>query len=106
MVTMSMTVETWTVTLEQTLLVVIILGRWLMPKGEMTREQLSSLLLVYLGTASDIVDFLTLLNEPNVLKSHAFVYATLVIWTWSLMQVNCPLQIILYENIAIAHFHL
>ena len=36
-----------------------------MPKGELTREHLSALLLMYLGTASDIVDFLTNRNQTS-----------------------------------------
>lgn len=84
----NLTTVDWTMGLEQVLLVVIIFARWLMPKGELSRDQLSSLLLVYMGTASDIVDFLTLLAEPNVMDSTAFVYATLTMWSWSLMQVN------------------
>ena len=45
--------------------------------------------LVYMGTASDIVDFLTLLGEPVVVKGESgFVYATLAVWSWSLMQVR------------------
>ena len=33
----------------------IIIGRWLMPRGKMTRDQLSALLIGYVGTAADIV---------------------------------------------------
>ena len=83
-----LSLEDWTVALEQVLLVLMIVGRWLMPKGELSRDQLSALLLIYLGTASDIVDFLTLLAEPNVIQNTTFMYATLAIWTWSLLQVR------------------
>jgi len=42
----------WTQIVEQTLLLVLIIGRWLLPVGKtMTRDQLSQLLLVYIGTA-------------------------------------------------------
>ncbi len=34
--------------LEQLLLVVLIIGRWLLPKGDISREQLSQILLAYL----------------------------------------------------------
>ena len=51
----------WTQIVEQTLLLVLIIGRWLLPVGKtMTRDQLSQLLLVYIGTAGEkeiIVDF-------------------------------------------------
>ena len=69
------------------MLVIIIVGRWLLPKGELTREQLSSLLLNYLATASDIVDFFGITNEDDALKENkVFVYSVLTLWTWSLMQ--------------------
>lgn len=46
----------WTQIVEQTLLLVLIIGRWLLPVGKtMTRDQLSQLLLVYIGTAGKIV---------------------------------------------------
>jgi hypothetical protein len=45
----------WTQIVEQTLLLVLIIGRWLLPVGKtMTRDQLSQLLLVYIGTAGKI----------------------------------------------------
>jgi len=44
----------WTQIVEQTLLLVLIIGRWLLPVGKtMTRDQLSQLLLVYIGTAGN-----------------------------------------------------
>jgi hypothetical protein len=52
----------WTQIIEQTLLLVLIIGRWLLPVGKtMTRDQLSQLLLVYIGTAGKI-EILFLLN--------------------------------------------
>ena len=37
------------------LILLIIVGRWLLPRGELTRDQLSSLLLVYVANAADIM---------------------------------------------------
>ena len=37
--------EQWSKILEQLLLVVLILGRWLLPKGKMSRDQFSQLML-------------------------------------------------------------
>lgn len=48
--------EEWCKILEQMLLLILIIGRWLLPKGEITREQLSQLLLVYIGMAADIIE--------------------------------------------------
>jgi Transmembrane protein 26 len=47
--------ETWVTLIEQFLMLVLIIGRWLLPKGDLTRDQLSQLLLVYIGK-----------NESNV----------------------------------------
>ena len=62
---------------------------WLVPlSGDMSREELSSLLLNYLGTAADIIDFLSILSEPNIVKTGPYLYAVLVTWTFSLLQVR------------------
>lgn len=45
--------------LQQQLIFVLILGRWMLPKGKLTRDQLSQLLLVYIGIAADILEFST-----------------------------------------------
>ena len=52
--------------LEQLLLLILILGRWLLPKGALTHDQLSQLLLVYIGTAADIVEFFDAFKEDTV----------------------------------------
>lgn len=70
--------------IEQTILLVLILSRWLLPKGELTREELSQLLLVrietiiaihnsrfrffevYIGIAADIVEFFEVFKEHQV----------------------------------------
>jgi len=53
--------------LEQVLLLILILGRWMLPKGKLTHDQLSQLLLVYIGTAADIVEFFEAFNEEQVI---------------------------------------
>ncbi|KAL7372248.1 hypothetical protein ABVT39_012806 [Epinephelus coioides] len=48
----------WILALHQVLLILLILGRWLLPAtGELTRDQLSQLLLIFVGTAADILEF-------------------------------------------------
>ena len=42
--------------MQKTVLVVLVLGRWLLPKGKLTRDQFSQLMLVYLGMAADIAE--------------------------------------------------
>jgi len=53
--------------LEQVLLLLLILGRWILPKGKLTHDQLSQLLLVYIGTAGDIVEFFEAFKEDGVI---------------------------------------
>lgn len=72
--------------LELSLLLLIILGRWLLPKGVTSRSNLSQLLLVYMSIASDIVDLLTIFNEDQVLESQRMLLATLAVLSWSLLQ--------------------
>lgn len=47
--------------IEVTMMLIIILGRWIMPKEGITRNELSQLLLVYMSLASDIIDLLSVL---------------------------------------------
>ncbi|XP_029787594.1 transmembrane protein 26 [Suricata suricatta] len=96
--------KVWTLGLHQTFLLMLIIGRWLLPiGGGITRDQLSQLLLMFVGTAADILEFTSeTLEEQNVRNSPALVYAILVIWTWSMLQfpldlavqhVVCPLSV-------------
>lgn len=45
----SMSTDTWITLIEQFLMLILIIGRWMLPKGDLTRDQLSQLLLVYIG---------------------------------------------------------
>lgn len=45
----------WVTLIEQFLMLILIIGRWMLPKGDLTRDQLSQLLLVYIGTCEIIV---------------------------------------------------
>lgn len=60
--------DQWIRTLEQILLLILIVGRWLLPKGKLTHDQLSQLLLVYIGTAADIVEFFEAFKEEEVIR--------------------------------------
>lgn len=47
---------------EVSMMLIIIIGRWVMPKKGITRSELSQLLLVYMSLASDIIDLLSVLQ--------------------------------------------
>lgn len=49
----SLSTETWITLIEQFLMLILIIGRWMLPKGDLTRDQLSQLLLVYIGKTAD-----------------------------------------------------
>ncbi len=66
---MKLSSDQWVKTLEQALLLFLIIGRWILPKGKLTHDQLSQLLLVYIGTAADIVEFFEAFKEEQVIRS-------------------------------------
>ncbi|XP_069467306.1 transmembrane protein 26 [Ambystoma mexicanum] len=78
----------WTLALHQTCLLLLIIGKWFLPTdSETTREQLSQLLLLFVGTAADILEFTTeTLEQGNVRNNQMLVYLILSVWTWSMMQ--------------------
>ncbi|CAF3335600.1 unnamed protein product [Rotaria socialis] len=79
--------EMWTQIVEQTLLLVLIIGRWLLPVGKtMTRDQLSQLLLVYIGTAADIIELFEAFKEIDVQRNLTIIHLILAAWSISLMQ--------------------
>ncbi|KAG5682312.1 hypothetical protein PVAND_011671 [Polypedilum vanderplanki] len=78
--------ETWVTLIEQFLMLVLIIGRWLLPKGDLTRDQLSQLLLVYIGTAADIIEFFDSFKDNKIADEQILVFLTLSIWSWSLLQ--------------------
>lgn len=92
-------------TMEQALVLILVIGRWLLPKGGITRDQLSQLLLIYIGTAADIMEFTEIIKEddirrtnPKMLQNHHFVNAVILFWSVSLFQF--PLTIYAMERTA------
>ncbi|XP_020853893.1 transmembrane protein 26 [Phascolarctos cinereus] len=87
--------KVWTLGLHQTFLLMLIIGRWLLPiGGGITRDQLSQLLLMFVGTAADILEFTSeTLEEHDVRNNPVLVYAILAIWTWSMLQFPLDLAV-------------
>lgn len=71
---------------EQSFLLVMIIGRWAMPKGQMSRDKLSNLVLVMIGKACDITDFFTLFSNKSVFLDRTFTLVVLVAWSLSVLQ--------------------
>jgi len=81
-------------TIEQLTLLILIIGRWMLPKGVITRNQLSQLLLVYFGIAFDIMELFYLFDERPIVTSHTLQHVILAIWTGSLLQFTIVLTTI------------
>ncbi|KAL4240228.1 hypothetical protein ACF0H5_001022 [Mactra antiquata] len=81
-----METETLVVIMEQLFLYLMIVSRWVLPRGEITRDELSQLLFVFIGIASDITELFALFEEPKVRENTGLTYAILCVWTVSLMQ--------------------
>ncbi|XP_009904398.1 transmembrane protein 26 [Dryobates pubescens] len=85
----------WTLALHQTFLLLLVVGRWLLPIGvEITRDQLSQLLLMFVGTAADILEFASeTLAIPEVRNNYTLINAILAVWTWSMLQFPLDLAV-------------
>ena len=71
----------------------IILGRWLIPRGTLTRDQLSALLLGYVSNSADILELLSAFEEPQLADREGVVVGVMVVFTFSLYQVHMNDQI-------------
>ncbi|XP_022083209.1 transmembrane protein 26-like isoform X1 [Acanthaster planci] len=72
---------------QQTLMLILILGRWLLPKGGLTRDELSQLLLVYIGMAADMLEFSSETLKLEKIACNRSIYVPiLAVWSWSLLQ--------------------
>ncbi|CAN2388225.1 Transmembrane protein 26-like [Pristimantis euphronides] len=71
---------------EELTILVLIIGRWLMPRGKMNRDQLAQLLLIYLALGADMLDILELMKEPSVKTNKSVTVIGLCLFTWALMQ--------------------
>ncbi|CAL8111502.1 unnamed protein product [Orchesella dallaii] len=78
--------EMWVLVIEQFLMLILIIGRWMLPKGGLTRDQLSQLLLVYIGTAADIIEFFDSFKDDKISRHRILCLLILSIWSWSLLQ--------------------
>ncbi|KAM4729493.1 transmembrane protein 26-like [Anableps anableps] len=85
----------WILALHQILLILLIIGKWLLPLGGgVTRDQLSQLLLIFVGTAADILEFTSETLDDVKDNSPQLVYIILGVWTWSMLQFPCHLCVV------------
>ncbi|XP_029306011.1 transmembrane protein 26-like [Cottoperca gobio] len=84
----------WILALHQILLILLIVGKWLLPLGGgVTRDELSQLLLIFVGTAADILEF-TSETLSDIKEKSCLVYIILGVWTWSMLQFPLHLAVV------------
>ncbi|XP_018604881.1 transmembrane protein 26-like [Scleropages formosus] len=77
----------WILALHQILLILLIVGKWLLPiGGGVTKDELSQLLLIFVGTSADILEFTSETLSDVKRENHQIVYVILAVWTWSMLQ--------------------
>ncbi|XP_064620949.1 transmembrane protein 26-like [Lineus longissimus] len=86
LIPVSFSPEGWAKVLEQLLLLILIVGRWMLPKGKITRDQLSQLLLVYIGMAADILELFEAFKEEAVMTNMNLTVWILGCWSVSVLQ--------------------
>ncbi|XP_030604434.1 transmembrane protein 26-like [Archocentrus centrarchus] len=85
----------WILALHQIVLILLIVGKWLLPLGGgITRDELSQLLLIFVGTAADILEFTSETLSDVKEKNPALVYVILGVWTWSMLQFPLHLAVV------------
>ncbi|XP_026212247.1 transmembrane protein 26 [Anabas testudineus] len=85
----------WILGLHQVLLILLIIGKWLLPLGGgVTRDELSQLLLIFVGTAADILEFTSETLSDVKENSPQLVYIILAVWTWSMLQFPLHLSVV------------
>ncbi|VDM34015.1 unnamed protein product [Hydatigera taeniaeformis] len=72
--------------MEQLLLLSVIVGRWLLPRLGISRDQLSQLLLINIGNAADILELFEAFNEEAVRTNTSLNICILCLWQASLLQ--------------------
>ncbi|XP_028817555.1 transmembrane protein 26b [Denticeps clupeoides] len=91
----SLCARDWILALHQILLILLIVGKWLLPTGgEVTRDELAQILLVFVGTAADILEFNSETLYDIKGESPELLYATLAVWTWSMLQFPFHLSVV------------
>ncbi|KAL2078411.1 hypothetical protein ACEWY4_026096 [Coilia grayii] len=89
----------WILALHQILLILLIVGKWIMPMGVgFTRDQLSQLLLVFVGTAADILEFTSETLSDVTNQNPVLVYIILAVWTWTMLQFPLHLSVLTSEK--------
>ncbi|XP_022089043.1 transmembrane protein 26-like isoform X2 [Acanthaster planci] len=89
---LELTLPEWSDILLQLMMFILIIGRWLLPKGKLSRDQLSQLLLVQFGMAADILELLSEGLSADFVNTQGVLWV-LSVWSWSLPQFTLSLTV-------------
>lgn len=64
----------------------LIVGRWMIPRGTITRDQLSALLLGFVGTTADILEIFELFKEENIQMSNNIIFTVISLYSLATFQ--------------------
>ncbi|KAI8794774.1 transmembrane protein 26 [Biomphalaria glabrata] len=90
----SLTPNTWIMLVEEMLPYFLFVSRWILPRGEVKREQLAELLFAFIGIGGDIMEYFSLLGEEAVRPNKQLCYVVLAIWSFSVMQFTMTITVI------------
>eukprot|EP00795_Rhopilema_esculentum_P009010 gene9010-16652_t len=82
--------------IEQTGVLMLIIGRWTLPKGSISRNQFSQIILIYIATAADIVEFSEIYGEEKVStvpETSSIFRDVMGIWGWSILQFSLTIAL-------------
>ena len=83
--------------IEQTGMGALIIGRWSLPKGSISKEQFLQIVLIYIGTAADILELSEIYDEdigsmrPDMLQG--IYYGTITVWALSVAQFSITIAL-------------
>lgn len=72
--------------------IVLVLGRWLMPKGDMSRDQLAHLLMVYISMGTDLLDISDTFKKSEIKTNHSLITVGLILFSLALMKFPFPVR--------------
>ena len=71
--------------MHQTILFVIVIGRWLLPTStDVTRDELSQILFGFIGVGADIMEFITESLKETAVKCSEDGLQTVILFFWCL----------------------
>lgn len=82
--------------LEQSLVIILIVGRWILPRGYVSREKLSDMLLAYVGMSADMLDFLREGIENEQVQCEDGVLSIVILLVFSLSLFQFPIGLNLF----------